>query len=126
MSAEELVTPAPAPQNWRALSTAREGYISPRNRTSRQFRLQFAPSRAAGSSGSGEADARTRIAKPNWLRAQAGVPCCEKCRIASAKIHEAMYPTGDATNGDLRASGRSFYSGVGGFLAKDVKGFSHG
>src|SRR5437879_11732842 len=24
-----------------------------------------------------------------------------------------MYPTGDATNGDLRASGRSFYSGVG-------------
>src|SRR5207249_1894098 len=56
---------------------------------------------------------RSRIAKPNWLRAQAGVPCCEKCRIASAKIHEAMYPTGDATNGDLRASGRSFYSGVG-------------
>src|SRR5437762_7134689 len=78
MSAEELVTPAPAPQNRRALSTAREGYISPRNRTSRQFRLQFAPSRAAGSSGSGGADARTRIAKPNWLRAQAGVPCCEK------------------------------------------------
>jgi len=36
-----------------------------------------------------------------------------------------MYPTGDATNGDLRASGRSFYSGVG-ILAKDVKGFSHG
>src|SRR5438132_1840015 len=112
MSAEELATPAPVPQNWRALSTAREGYISPRNRTSRQFRLQFAPSRAAGSSGSGGADARTRIAKPNWLRAQAGVPCCEKCRIASAKIHEAMYPTGDATNGVFRDFVRIFYSCV--------------
>src|SRR5437660_11824076 len=117
MSAEELATPAPVPQNWRALSTAREGYISPRNRTSRQFRLQFAPSRAAGSSGSGGVDARTRIAKPNWLRAQAGVPCCEKCRIASAKIPEAMYPTGDATKGALRASRRSFYLG-GGIRAK--------
>src|SRR6266513_1339921 len=86
MSAEELATPAPAPQNRRALSTAREGYISPRNRTSRQFRLQFAPSRAAGSSGSGGADARTRIAKPNWLRAQAGVPCCEKCERVFTRL----------------------------------------
>src|SRR5437870_13007764 len=109
MSAEELVTPAPAPQNWRALSSAREGYISPRNRTSRQFRLQFAPSRAAGSSGSGGADARTRLAKPDSLRAQAGVPRCEECRIGSAKIHDAMYATGDATHAEWRASGRRWY-----------------